>query len=105
MSRQAGISDRVQRGGEAVVGAGLLVGLAELARQRQGGGVGDLGLVRPAGGEQDLGHAVARLGLAGPVAGLPEQRQRPLVAADGLLVAALPLVGATEVGQRASLAG
>ena len=105
MSRQPVVADRVQGGGEAVVGAGLLVGLAELARQRQGGGVGDPRLVRPAGGEQDLGHAVARLGLAGPVAGLPEQREGPLVAADRLLEQALPLVGAAEVGQRAGLAG
>jgi len=70
--REVGLADGAQGGAEAVVRAGLLVGVADPVGQGQRGGVLGAGLVRVPGGEQDLGDAVARLGLADPVAGLLE---------------------------------
>ena len=55
----------------------------------------DAGLVRPSSGKQDLAEAVACLSFAGPVAAHAEQGQCLVIAAKGLLVAALPLVGDT----------
>lgn len=53
----------------------------------------DASLVRPSGGKQDPAYAVECLSFAGPVAAHAEQGQCPVIAAKGLLVPALPLVG------------
>ena len=68
--------------------AGLLVFQADPGRQAKGGVELGTGIAGPPGGEEDLAQAVARVGLAGPVAGpakhgarLAVQARRPLVLA------------------------
>ena len=67
--------DPVRRG-DAVVGARLLVPVADLAGQDQRLAVLGARLRRVAGGAQDLAEVVERLGLAGPVPDPPVQHQR-----------------------------
>jgi hypothetical protein len=58
---------------EAVVGAGLLVLVADVASQAERGGVLRAGVTGLAGGEQDLTEAVERLGFTGSVTRFPVQ--------------------------------
>ena len=83
---------------------GLLLLVADLARQGERGGVPGARRGLLAVGAEDLAQAVERLGLAGLVADLLEQGQRLLIAAAPP-VAALPQVQVAEVCQRPGLPG
>jgi hypothetical protein len=102
---QAGGAGDVVGGSEAVVRAGALVPVADLAGQAQGGGVLDSSLLSLPGSQHDPADTVERLGLAGPVTALPQQGQRSPVAVGRLLIAALPLIGDSEVREQTGLTG
>jgi hypothetical protein len=85
MARQGNVARCLQGAAEAIVRASLLVGIADLAGQGQGGGVLGTSLVRPPGRQHDRADAVERLGLANLVTTLADQGQGSLVAGDGLL--------------------
>ena len=82
---RTGVTGGVVGAGEAVVGAGLLVLLADLAGQAERGGVLGAGIAGEAGGEEHFAQAVECLGFTGPFADLTEQGQGLLVAVDRTL--------------------
>src|SRR6516165_2086800 len=96
---------RVAGGGQAVVGAGLLVAVAGAAGQGERGGVLVAGLAGLAGGQQGLPGAVERVGFPVAVTNLLAQGQRLLVVTGGLGVVALPVVDRTQAGQRPAITG
>jgi hypothetical protein len=73
--RRAGVVCGVVAAGEAVVGASLLVFVAEVAAQGERGGVLCTGVAGLAGGQKKLTQAVERLGLPRSVAGFAKQGQ------------------------------
>lgn len=85
--------------GQAVVCAGLLVPVAELAGQAEGGGVLDAGVFGLASGDEDFTEPVERVGLNRPVAVLAGHGQGFPEMAGCMLVAVLPQFGKAEVAQ------
>ena len=100
---QAGVAGDVVGGSEAVVRAGALVPVADLAGQAQGGGVLDASLLSLPGSQHDLADTVERLGLTCPVTDLTGGCQCPPVAAGRLLVLALAPPDDAQVGQGGGL--
>ena len=86
--------------GETVVGAGLLVAVADLGGQGERGGMLDPCLAQLSVGAVGLAKAVECLHFTGLVAGLAEKADGPLMVVGGLPVVALPLIDVAEVGQR-----
>jgi DNA-binding CsgD family transcriptional regulator len=99
-----GVADGVT-GAETVVGAGLLVGVADLAGQGQRSGVLRAGLISLADGEERLTEAVERVCFPGLVSCLTGQGQGLLVVAGHLRVAALSPKDVAEAGQGIGLTG
>jgi hypothetical protein len=84
----AGVAGGVEGVSEAVVGAGLLEFVADLAGHAERDGVLGAGIFGLADDEEGIAEAVERLGFTGSFAELAEQRQGLLMVADGLLAAA-----------------
>jgi hypothetical protein len=90
--------------GEPVVGAGLVDGLRQLARQRQSPAVVADGGSRIAGGVLLLAEALVRLEFVVAAADLPGQPEKSLVVVGSLLMASLFPVKFAEAGQHDQLA-
>ncbi len=88
---------------ETVVGAGLLVLVANPAGQAEGGGVPGAGSAMLAGGELDLAEAVERVGFTGPASEFPAQGQRLAHVPDGVVEVALPQAKVADPGERIRL--
>ncbi len=84
----AGIASWVAGAGKAMVGASLLVPVADLPRQAESRRVLGAGVAWQPDGQEQVTQAVASLCLAGPVADLPMQFECLLMVPGGLLVAA-----------------
>lgn len=89
--------------GEAGVGAGLLVLLADLGCHVERGGMLGAGIGGAPGSQEHLTQAVECGGLNGHVAGLQAEGQGLVQVAGGLLVGLLPEVGDAEDGQYVGL--
>src|ERR1700730_917149 len=85
--------------GEAGVGAGLLVRVADVGGYLARGSMVGAGAAGLAGREMRLAEAVQCVGLTGPVADLLVQGQGLLEAVAGLLVAALPQADVAGSGE------